>query len=300
MKLRGLFCALALSIGLLPGAALAGCLDDIRAAGVMRVGNGLLGAHPSLWQDRDGVYHGIDADLLHELTRRMGLPRSEFMITEWSTMVPGLKAGRWDIVLSDVNITQERRVMGHVLFSSPYFMLYDYVIVPENSPIHTLADLKGRTIGSVLGTNDSATAHGLVERGIAASVADYDTFGDPFLALHNGQVDAVVVDQGTLHAQQTHFKGLRTVGGPLFYTPKPRWVAAEAAAPYRLGSEGVVVPEHCPDLLASIDTALDSMRKDGTIRTILKRYGVWEPQQDHLLKTSSTTPGGRARTGEQG
>jgi len=300
VRLRGFLCAFALSIGLLPRPVLAGCLEDIRAAGVMRVGNGLLGAHPSLWQDRDGVYHGIDADLLQELTRRMGLPRSEFMITEWSTMVPGLKAGRWDIVLSDVNITQERRVMGHVLFSSPYFMLYDYIIVPENSPIHTLADMKGKTVGSVLGTNDSATAHGLVERGIAAAVADYDTFGDPFLALHNGQVDAVVVDQGTLHAQQAHFKGLRTVGGRLFYTPKPRWLAAEAAAPYRLGSEGVVVPEHCPDLLAAIDTALDSMRKDGTIRTILRRYGVWEPQQDHLLKTSIDSTGDNARTDEQG
>ncbi|WP_051577452.1 substrate-binding periplasmic protein [Komagataeibacter kakiaceti] len=178
-----------------PAVGHAGCLDDIRHAGVMRVGNGLLGAHPSLWQDRDGAYHGIDADLLSELTRRMGLPRSEFVITEWSTIIPGLKAGRWDVVLSDVNITQEREVMGHVRFSMPYFMLYDYVIVPDDSPIHSLADLKGRTIGSVLGTNDSATAHRLVARGIGASVADYDTFGDPFLALRNRQIDAVVVDQ---------------------------------------------------------------------------------------------------------
>nr|WP_246375911.1 transporter substrate-binding domain-containing protein [Gluconacetobacter takamatsuzukensis] len=295
-----LFSALAISAGLLSQPAVAGCLDNVRAAGVMRVGNGLLGAHPSLWQDRDGVYHGIDADILQELTRRMNLPRSEFMITEWSTMVPGLKAGRWDIVLSDVNITQERRVMGHVLFSSPYFMLYDYIIVPENSPIHSLADMKGKIIGSVLGTNDSATAHRLVEHGIGAAVADYDTFGDPFLALHNGQIDAVVVDQGTLHAQQAHFKGLRTVGGPVFYTPKPRWATAEAGASYRLGSEGVVVPEHCPDLLAAVNVALDSMREDGTIRTILKRYGVWEPQQDHLIKTPPAPPDEKIGTGEKG
>ena len=281
---------LLLVLGLLaagvPAGARAGCLDDIRKAGVMRVGNGLLGAHPSLWQDHDGVYHGIDADLLAELTRRMGLPRSEFVITEWSTIVPGLKARRWDIVLSDVHITQEREVMGHVRFSIPYFMLYDYVIVPQDSPIHSLADLKGKTIGSVLGTNDSATAHRLVEQGMGAAVADYDTFGDPFLALHNRQVDAVVVDQGTLHAQQAHFAGLRTVGGPIFYTAKPKWASAQATAPYRLGSEGIVVRPACTDLLAVINHALEDMHEDGTIRTILKRYGVWEPQQDHLLKTS--------------
>ncbi|MBS1093971.1 substrate-binding periplasmic protein [Gluconobacter wancherniae] len=272
-------------MSILGSPAYATCLDDIRKAGIMLVGNGLLGAHPSLWQDSEGTYHGIDADILSELTRRMKLPKSEFMITEWSTMVPGLKAGRWDIVLSDVNITQERQVMSHVLFSTPYFMLYDYLIVPENSPIHALSDMKGKIIGSVLGTNDSATAHRLVEQGIGSDVADYDTFGDPFVALHNGQVDAVVVDQGTLHAQSTHFKGLRTVGGPIFYTPKPAWIKAESAAPYRLGSEGIVVREACPDLLQAINGALNTMRSDGTIRMILKKYGVWEPQQDHLIKT---------------
>lgn len=284
MRARHLLCGLAAAALFWAPAARAGCLDDIRAAGVMRVGNGLLGAHPSLWQDRNGVYHGIDADVLSELTRRMGLPRSEFIITEWATMVPGLKAGRWDIILSDTNITQERRVLGHVLFSTPYFMLYDYIIVPQDSPIHSLADMKGKVIGSVSGTNDSATAHRLVEQGIGASVADYDTFGDPFIALRNGQIDAIVVDQGTLQAQRAHFQGLRTIGDPVFYTPKPRWAKAEAAASYRLGSEGVVVREACPDLLAAIDTALEGMRADGTLRAILKRYDVWEPQQDHLIR----------------
>ncbi|MBS1067802.1 substrate-binding periplasmic protein [Gluconobacter cerinus] len=297
MTIRQFLFALFLTLGLATGHSHAGCLDEIQSRGVLRVGNGLLGAHPSLWQDRDSLYHGIDADILEELTRRMHLPRSEFIITEWSTMVPGLKAGRWDIVLSDVTITQEREKIGHVLFSSPYFMLYDYLIVPDNSPIHTLADMKGKTIGSVLGTNDSATAHRLVEQGIGATVSDYDTFGDPFLALHNGQIDAVVVDQATLHAQETHFKGLRTVGDPIFYIPKPRWKAAEAAALYRLGSEGVVVPERCPDLLAAINVALENMRQDGTLATILKRYGVWEPQQGHLLKTPHSAPDDHVQTG---
>ncbi|RUT26434.1 amino acid ABC transporter substrate-binding protein [Asaia sp. W19] len=281
MKWLGMLCAGAMLLTA-PG-AYAGCLERVRTAGVLRVGNGLLGAHPSLWQDAEGRYHGIDADLLAELTRRLDIPKSEFIITEWSTIVPGLKAGRWDIVLSDVNISEERHLRGHVLFSTPYFMLYDYVIVLENSPIRRLEDLRGKTVGSVMGTNDSATAHRLVEQGYAQDVADFETFGDPFIALKNGQVAAVIVDQGTLHAQKEHFRNLRTVGAPLFYTPKTQWAQVQARAPYRLGSEGVVVPEYCPDLLAAIDTALDAMRKDGTIRTILKRYGVWEPQQDHLI-----------------
>ncbi|WP_159104950.1 hypothetical protein [Komagataeibacter kakiaceti] len=47
----------------------------------------------------------------------------------------------------------------------------------------------------------------------------------------------------------------------------------------------MVVRPACVDLLAAINHALKDMHEDGTIRTILKRYGVWEPQQDHLVKT---------------
>nr|WP_289847323.1 transporter substrate-binding domain-containing protein [Asaia lannensis] len=281
-------CCLLTLVASVTGVAQAGCLDTIRASGVLRVGNGLLGAHPSLWQSHDRVYHGIDADLLDVLTQRLGVARSKFIITEWPTMVPGLKAERWDIVLSDVNITEERRIRGHVLFSTPYFMLYDYVIVLADSPIWSLADLKGKTIASVMGTSDSATAHHLVTDGVAADVADFETFADPFTALRNHQVAAVIVDQGTLHAQKAHFTDLRTVGMPVFYAPKPRWAAIQAKARYRLGSEGVVISDRCPDLKVAVDKALDSMRRDGTIRTILKRYGVWEPQQDHLILPDRT------------
>ncbi|MFP2873061.1 substrate-binding periplasmic protein [Acetobacter tropicalis] len=260
------------------------CLDDIQKAGVLTAGNALLGAHPSLWQDKDGTYHGIDADLLQELTRRLGIPRSEFVITEWTTLVPGLKVGRWDIVLSDLTITEERIAYANIAYSHPYFMLYDRIIVPENSPLHHVEELKNANLGSVLGTTDSLTAHALVEKGIAAKVSDFNTFGDPFVALRNGQVDAVVVDQGTLQAQKERFTGLRTIGNPLFYEAKPAWKKAQSKASYRLGSEGIVVRNTCPRLLSAINQAMDDMKRDGTIRTILKRYHVWEDLEDHLTQ----------------
>ncbi|GAN60649.1 basic amino acid ABC transporter substrate-binding protein [Acetobacter cibinongensis] len=243
-----------------------------------------MGAHPSLWQDKDGTYHGIDADLLQELARRLGIPQSKFIITEWTTLVPGLKVGRWDIVLSDLTITEERIAYAHIAYSHPYFMLYDRIIVSKDSPFHNMEDLKNANLGSVLGTTDSLTAHALVEKGIAAKVSDFNTFGDPFIALRNGQVDAVVVDQGTLQAQKEHFAGLRTIGNPLFYEAKSAWKKAQSKASYRLGSEGIVVRSTCPRLLNAINQAMDDMKRDGTIRTILTRYHVWEDLEEHLTQ----------------
>src|ERR1700730_5723353 len=233
---------------ILSQAAHCACLDDIRKRGTLTAGSGLMGDKPSLWQEQSGTYHGIDWDLLRQIATRVGIPQISFITTEWTSLIPGLQARRWDIILSDIEITQERVVKAHVDFSRPYFLLYDYVIVMKDSPIQTLADLKGKTLGSTLGTNDSLTAHQLVDDGVAAVVKDFNTFGDPFVALKGGQIDAAVLDQATLSGQRTIMSNLRTVGEPIRRRPKPEWAEAEAKASYRLGSEGVATRQECKDL----------------------------------------------------
>jgi ABC-type amino acid transport substrate-binding protein len=278
------YLAAALAAVLVSAFARGSCLDDIRQRGVITAGSGLIGTKPSIWQDENGIYHGFDYDLLHEVANRLHIPKIEFITTEWTSLIPGLKAKRWDVIFSDMEITQERVQKAHVDFSSPYFLLYDYVIVLRDSPLKTLADLKGKTLGSTLGSNDSLTAHQMVEEGMAATVKDFNTFGDPFVALRNGQVDAVILDQGTLLGQRGIMTNLRTVGGPLFRRAKPDWVQVEAAASYRLGSEGVVTRPECKDLQAGINTAFAAMEADGTRQAILTKYGVWEPEQVKLTK----------------
>jgi ABC-type amino acid transport substrate-binding protein len=265
-------------------AAHSACLDDIRKKGTLTAGSGIMGDKPSLWQDQSGTYHGIDWDLSRQIATRIGIPNISFVTTEWTSLIPGLQAKRWDIILSDIEITQERVVKAHVDFSRPYFLLYDYVIVMKDSPIQTLADLKGKTLGSTLGTNDSLTAHQLVDDGVAATVKDFNTFGDPFVALKNGQIDAAVLDQATLSGQRTIMSNLRTVGGPIRRRPKPEWAEAEAKQAYRLGSEGVATRQECKDLLNAINAALTDMEADGTRQAILAKYGVWEPEQVKLTK----------------
>ena len=181
-------------------------------------------------------------------------------------------------------VTQERVQGAGIIFSNPYFMIYDDVIVTGNSPIKTLADLKGKTVASVLGTMDSLNAHAFVEKGEAGKVLDFNTFGDPFVALKNGQVDAVIIDQGTLSGQLETMKDLRTVGEPIHYTPKPEWAAAEAKASYLLGAEGIGMRKDCEDLREAINTVLAAMEADGTRKAILEKYGAWSAVQAKLMK----------------
>lgn len=285
MRLRFGLAAAALAAGLFTmTAARADCLDQIKQAGVITSGSGVMGTKPSLWQDDSGKLQGFDYEIFQELAKRMGIPKTKFITTEWTTLIPGLKAKRWDIILSDMAVNQERIHNAHIDFSEPYFILYDYVIVKDNSPIKSVADLKGKTIGSTLGTLDSLNAHQMVTAGQAGAVKDYNTFGDPFVALENGQVDAVVLDQATLTGQKEKLKDLRIVGGPIAYHAKPEWAAAEAKAPYRLGALAIAVRPECPALLSALNAAMESMNKDGTREAILKKYGVWSDEQAHLMK----------------
>ncbi len=283
MKWMGILLAASVSVTATSSWADA-CLDNIKQKGVLLAGNGLMGTKPFVWKNEDGTYGGFEWEIFQELGKRIGVAKVDYEITEWSTLIPGLKADRWDIILSSMSATQERVQNAGIEFSTPYFLLIDHVIVKGDSPIQSVADLKGKVLGSTLGTNDSLNAHRMVDNGEAGSVLDFNTFGEPFVALENGQVDAVILDQGTLAGQREKLDDLRIVGDPIYYKPKPEWADAEAKSPYVFGAIAVGVRRECPDLLAAVNKGLESMDADGTRKAILEKYGMWADYVAKLTK----------------
>ncbi|MFZ5675427.1 MAG: substrate-binding periplasmic protein [Pseudomonadota bacterium] len=282
MKLFGLSLALCLAGSI--GIASADCLPAVKSAGVLKVGVGIMGLKPWIYQDDKGAYTGLEKEIIEFVAKDIGVPKYEYVVTEWSTLIPGLKAGRWDVVMSAMSKTQQRMQEGGMVFSNPYFMYNDRLIVLKDSKIQTPADLKGQTVASVMGSMDSIVAHSLAEKGEVGQVLDFNNFGEPFQALRNGQVQAVVLDQATLLGQMSENTDLRVVGDPLFYVPAPGWEEAEGKADYRLGAVGIGLRPECADLQAAIDTALDKLDKQGARKEILERYGLWDDSQAKLMK----------------
>ena len=263
--------------------ASAQCVEEIQEAGVLRVGVGLMGLKPFVWQEPDGSYTGFEKEIADYIAGELGVS-VEYVVTEWTTLIPGLKNDRWDIILSGMAKTQERIQGGGIDFSNPYFLIFDRIIVTGDSPVQSADDLNGKVLASTLGTMDSLVAHSLVDQGMAASVMDFNTFGEPFLALRNNQVDAVIMDETTYLAQLEEMPDLRVVGEPLYYIPKAEWAEAEETADYRLGGLGIGVRQECTDLKAAIDQALADMTADGTREAILRKYDIWSDNQINLMK----------------
>jgi ABC-type amino acid transport substrate-binding protein len=266
------------------GPARGDTLDDIRKSGTIRVGMGLMGVKPYIWQNPDGTYAGFENEMLKYVLNKIGVPKYEYVISEWPTMIPGLKAKRWDILWTGMAVTQERIQGGGINYSRPYFLIYDYVLVLKGSPVKGADDLKGKTVGTMLGTMDSVVAHSLGNRGITVEVKDFNSMGEAFMALRNRQVDAAILDQGTYIGQKEEMPDLEAVGEPLFYLPKPEWAQAEAKADYRLGALAVGVRREDTGLLEAINAALKAMDEDGTRQRILTKYGLWDKAQGQLFK----------------
>jgi ABC-type amino acid transport substrate-binding protein len=282
VALGGVLTALALVIA--AGSAISDTLDDVQESGTIRVGTALVGIKPALWEE-DGEYKGIEKEIMDYVAAELGVDY-EWVITEWQTLVPGLKSNRWDVIHSGFVKTQERIQGGGILMTRPNYLVYDYVIVLQDSPIQGLEDLKGKTVASTVGTTDSLTAHSLKDQGLIGEVRDFNTYGEPFAALRNGQVDAVLLDQLNYLGQLTEAGDVKKVGDPIYYIPKPEWADAEAAADYRLGGVAMALRQEDERLLEAINAALEKMDKDGTRERILATHGLWEEFQEseNLLK----------------
>jgi ABC-type amino acid transport substrate-binding protein len=243
-----------------------------------------MGLKPWIWQENGGAYTGLEKEILDFVAKDIGIPKYQYVVTEWSTLIPGLQAKRWDIVMSAMSKTQQRIQDGGVIFSDPYFMYIDHLVVLENSKFQQPADLRGQPVASVMGSMDSIVAHSLAERGEVGPVLDFNNFGEPFQALRNHQVQAVILDQATLLGQMSQNSDLRIIGKPLFYIPGEEWEKAESKADYRLGAVGIAVRPECTDLQAAINSALQRLDKQGLRKQILERYGLWDASQLKLLK----------------
>jgi ABC-type amino acid transport substrate-binding protein len=280
----GVLVATLVGLAMVPSPAGADTLDDIRKAGTLRVGMGAMGEKPYIMQNADGTYTGFENEMLVYIIKKIGVPKYEYVNSEWTTMIPGLKAKRWDIIFCAMAVTQERIQGAGINYTRPYYTLYSRIAVPKGSPIRGIKDLKGKTVSAQLGSIDSILAHSLQDQGMVGEVKDFNVLGDTIKAVQNRQVDAVFTDKATFQARQQEVPDLELLDESMNYIPKKEWAEAEAKANYKFGGMAIGVRREDTTLLEAINAALDDMDKDGTRERILRKYNVWDDTQRNVFK----------------
>ena len=126
-------------------------LDQVKARGTLRIG--CEGTFPPFdSKAANGELVGFDVDIAKAVAAKLGV-KPEFVTTEWSGIIAGLQAGKFDVIVNQVGITPERQ---KVLDFSPGYTFSGAELIQRKNDDRTfksLEDLKGHKLGVGLGTN---------------------------------------------------------------------------------------------------------------------------------------------------
>lgn len=220
------------------------------AAEVVRVGTDATFAPFEFVDVQTRKVTGFDIELMEEIGRIIGA-EIQVVNTAWDSLIPGLNAGHFDVVIAAMTITEERR--QSVDFSDPYFETGQVIVVrPGTTDINGPEDLKGKRVGVQIGTTGHLTASAIS----GVTVRTFDTAPLAFLALKTGQVHAVIVDEVVAIQERNNNPGQTVILGKPFATEQ----------------YGIAVRKGRTDLLQRINDALKQLRADGTYDRLYEKW----------------------------
>jgi len=226
-------------------------LDQVKARGTLRIG--LEGTFPPFnsKDTKTGELVGFDVDIAKAVAAKLGV-KPEFITTEWSGIIAGLQAGKFDVIVNQVGVTDARK---QVLDFSPAYTYSGAELIQrknDDRQFKTLEDLKGHKLGVGLGTNymDMAKAVGGID------IKTYPGAPEYLRDLADSRIDAALNDR-LMVAYLLKQSNLPLKAGAMVGTGNP------SAIPFKKGN---------PKFAKAIDDAMTQLEADGTFAKISDKW----------------------------
>ena len=200
---------------------------------------------PWTYHDEDDNLVGYDVEVAQNIAEKLGV-EVEFIEGAWDGLLAGLDAGRYDIMVNGVGVTEERAEKYN--FSTPYAYNKTAVIVRgDYDEISSMEDLKGKKTANTISSTYAAQAEAY-----GATVTGVDDLNQTIELLLSKRIDA------TLNAEVVFndYKKEHPDSNIKIATYSDQ--VEEIAIPIRKGDDTVT-------LLEAVNDALDEMAKDGTL-----------------------------------
>ncbi|MFT4433967.1 ectoine/hydroxyectoine ABC transporter substrate-binding protein EhuB [Caballeronia sp. 15715] len=181
-------------------------LQRIQRTGEVRIG--YANETPFAYTTPDGTVTGESPEIAKKVFAKLGVKKVDAVLTEWGSLIPGLRAGRFDVIAAGMYITPER--CKQVAFANPQYQIQDTLLTLKGNPksLKSYADV-GKNPDSKL-----AVMAGSVELGYArdSGVKDGQLLQVPdttaqLQAVRAGRADAAAGTALTM-------KGLASKAGP--------------------------------------------------------------------------------------
>jgi polar amino acid transport system substrate-binding protein len=239
---------------------------------VLRWGGDASGGAPYLIDRGPGrPVAGFEAELADHLAQKLGVS-SQFVQKYWDMLPQDLARGDIDMVLNGYEWSPQReRAMASTV---PYYIYRLQLLVAPASPIHDWSDLQRARSGKRLkiGVLSDSAAHRYVEKTYRNEVeivalSEEGSTG-VMRMVREGKLDATVQDLPTAlyYVQQKHgYEDLRMAGEPI----EPGYYV-------------IFVRPNDTELRQRLNEALHAALRDGSLRRIYDKYGLWNKDQEGL------------------
>ena len=210
---------------------------------------------------------GFEVDIIYALAKELNM-EPEFVSNQWSSLVPSLQRGDYDIAINGLEITQDRTKV--INFSIPYYITFEQIVVRKSqNDIKTLSDL----VGKKAGTLGNSYAERLLKATEGIVVRPYDSEVGSFEDLKNKRLEGVLIDYPVALYYIT--------GNPDFVLNLKLTGQMIGEVPY-----GIAVRKSDTVLLKNINKALEKIARSGMLQKILESWNLWNSMIDAFLDSN--------------
>ncbi len=145
---------------------------------------------PFTYKTADGKPTGFDVDIASALCEQIKR-KCVFVEQVWDSMIPGLQAKKYDVIVSSLSITADRQKV--IDFTDKYYNTPSRVVVKKGVKFDGPASLKGKKIGVLKGSTQEKYAMGELKTA-GVDVIPYEAQDQVYLDINAGRLDGTVAD----------------------------------------------------------------------------------------------------------
>ena len=229
----------------------------------------VVGAYPSNppWEAKNekGEFEGFEVDLVRAIAKKLNR-EIELQDLGFQALFAATSSGRVDMAISTITITPER--LKTQAFTQGYYDSDMALAGPDNTPLKTLTDVKGKTLGALATSTGETWIRQNMEKYGIAGIKTYNTQQDLLLDTRNGRVDGAISDLAGMQFTFIKMTGMKIVER------------------IPTGDQYAIMMQKGSKLLEPVNNAITELKKDGTLAALHKKWlGV-----DAEASTSTVTP----------
>ncbi|WP_294379140.1 ABC transporter substrate-binding protein [uncultured Clostridium sp.] len=239
-------------------------LQKLRENGTLVVGSS--GDAPFAYIDeKTGEFTGVDAEIIKEVAKRLGIKKVEMKLIPFSELIVNLNSDNIDIICDCLCIREERAKL--IYYGDLWYVQGGTLLVPEESPINGAEDFdpNSTVVGYTAGTTFQKDCEKWAESGSIKEAKAVGDQSEAIVAIQNHKIDAFLTDESVVESimknEPDTLKGLKMA---------PNYKTDES----EIGKIAPSVSFKNIPFMKEINNVMKDLRDEGFVEKVLKDNGL--------------------------